>query len=57
MSVLERGDLWPRLENYPHYFRIAFTNPKSGPDADIMRIIEASKKCELFWSRFNFTTK
>ena len=22
------------LGNYPHYFGIAFTNPKSGPDAD-----------------------
>ena len=30
---------------------------KSGPDADIMRIISASKKCELFWSRSDFTTK
>ena len=34
-----------------------FTNPKSGPDADIMRIIAASKKCGLFWSRFDSTTK
>ena len=27
-----------------------------GPDADIMRIIAASRKCGLFWSRFDFTT-
>ena len=51
------GDLWPRLGNYPHYFGIAFTNPESGPDADIMRIIAASKKCGLFWFRLDFTTK
>ena len=31
--------------------------PKSGPDADIMRIIAALKKCGLFWSPFFFTTK
>ena len=24
---------------------------------DIMRMIAASKKCRLFWSRFDFTTK
>ena len=46
-----KGDLWLRLGNYPHYFGFAFTNPKSGPDVDIMRIIAASKKCGLFWSR------
>ena len=45
MSMWGKGDLWPRLGNYPHYFGIAFTNSKSGPDAAIMRIIAASKKC------------
>ena len=30
---------------------------KSAPDADIMRIIAASKKCGLFWSNSCFTTK
>ena len=57
MSVQGKGDLCPRLGNYPHYYGIAFTNPKSGPDADIMRIIAASKKCGLLWSRFDFMTK
>ena len=32
MNMRGRGDLWPRLGNYLHYFGIAFTNPKSGPD-------------------------
>ena len=48
MSMRGTGDLWLRLGNYLHYFGIAFTNPKSGPDADIMRIIAASKKCGLY---------
>ena len=55
MSVRGRGDFWPRPGNCPHYFGIAFTNPKSGPDAAIMRIITASKKCGLLWSCSDFT--
>ena len=31
--------------------------PNSAPNADIMLIIAASKKCELFCSRSYFTTK
>ena len=31
--------------------------PKSAPDADIMRMIAALKKCGLFWSHSEFTTK
>ena len=31
--------------------------PKSAHDADIMQMIPASKKCGLFWSRSDFTTK
>ena len=57
MSMRGRGDLWPRLGNCPHYFGIAFTNPKSGPDVAIMRIVAASKKCGLLCSRSDFTTK
>ena len=41
MSVRGKGD----LGNYPHYFGIAFTNAESDPDAAIMRMIAASKKC------------
>ena len=31
--------------------------PKSAPNAGIMQIIAASKKCGLFWFRSDFTTK
>ena len=31
--------------------------PKSAPDADIMRIIAALKKCGLFWSHSNIMTE
>ena len=41
-----KGDLWPHLGNYLHYFGIASQIPKSGPDADIMWIIAASKSVE-----------
>ena len=46
MSVRGRGNLWPCLGNCPHYFGIAFTIPKSGPDVAIMRIIAASKSAD-----------
>ena len=38
-------------------FELCSQIPKSVPDADIMRIIAALKKCGLFWSRSDFTTK
>ena len=44
------GDLLPRLGNYPHYFGIAFTNPKSGPDADNCSI----EKVRIFLVPFRF---
>ena len=42
------GDLWTHLGNYPHYLELRSQIPKSAPNADIMRIIAASKKCGLF---------
>ena len=48
MSVRGKGDLWPHLGNYPHYFGIVFTSSESDPDAAIMRIIAASKSVDNF---------
>ena len=57
MCVREGVTFDHALEIVRIIFGIAFTNPKSGPDAAIMRIIAASNKCGLLWSRSDFTTK
>ena len=53
MSVRGKGDLWPHLEIIHMILELRSQIPKCGPT---MRIIAASKKCGLCWSRSDFTT-
>ena len=57
MSVHERVTFDRTLEIILFILELRSQILKSGPDADIMWIIAASKKCGLFWSRSDFTTK
>ena len=57
MSVREMVTFDRSLEIIRIILELRSQIPKSGPDADIMWIIAASKKCGLFWSRSDFTTK
>ena len=57
----KKGDLWPHLVDkciIHIILELRSQISKSATDMDIMRIIAAaSKKCGLFWSRSDFTTK
>ena len=53
MSMRGRGDLDRALE----IIRIILELRSQIRSLVPMRIIAASKKCGLFWSRFDFTTK
>ena len=57
MSVRKRVTFDRTLEIIHISWELRSQIPKSGPNADIMRIIAALKKCGLFWSRSDFTTK
>ena len=57
MSVQEKRVTFDRtLEIICIIWELRSQIPKSAPNADIMRIIAASRKCGLFWSHSDFMT-